>query len=434
MTTKEKVISLINYANETTGESDADLTSCVKSLVDGYGGGGEEGYTELNGIISVCHRGYAQYSNVCENTMFAFERAVENGYKYIETDIRHTSDSVPVLSHDGEIYVNETSNKITISNTSYSELNQYTIKGYTSEIASLQDFILFCKENKIIPFLEIKDGNEEQVEADYELVKSLGYEKSVVWISFNLQHLQYIKAKDSHARLSYVVDVINSTVITDVVSLKTNDNIVCIDADYTRITESLIQQVLASGIKVGVWTINNANELIRCQDFGVTMFTSDILSANKMIDSKITIESSDFMQGGIGIGDDNLLNPSRMDRITYTGYKFIAKVGRKYLLKIYTNSQTSGTLQVGIQTFNSSAFGNAKTGSWSAITADDRYDSLWQNDLAELVYRNNFTINNKPPAWNVITLHYTNNADISPSHIDKIEFYEIGFEDSQNMQ
>lgn len=175
----------------TTGEIKGKLNYTIVH----DGGGDEDSYVDLDGILSICHRGYAGYSNVYENTIEAFEQAAVNGFRFIETDIRHTSDSVAVLTHDPEIYVNEIENTVSISDTTYNELSGYTLRNYTSKIPTLKNFIEFCKENKIVPFLEIKEGTEEQIKADYDLVKLLGYEKSVVWLSFNLQYLQYIKKR-----------------------------------------------------------------------------------------------------------------------------------------------------------------------------------------------------------------------------------------------
>lgn len=50
MTAAEKVQALLDAANGTTGESDADLTTAVGSLIDGYGQGGAATQEELDSI------------------------------------------------------------------------------------------------------------------------------------------------------------------------------------------------------------------------------------------------------------------------------------------------------------------------------------------------------------------------------------------------
>ena len=46
---------------------------------------------------SVNHKGYN--TKAPENTLPAFERSAEMGYRYVETDISFTKDGVPVLLH-----------------------------------------------------------------------------------------------------------------------------------------------------------------------------------------------------------------------------------------------------------------------------------------------------------------------------------------------
>lgn len=51
--------------------------------------------------IALAHRGYAP--DGCENSMRAFERALELGYRYLETDVRATSDGVALAFHDARL-------------------------------------------------------------------------------------------------------------------------------------------------------------------------------------------------------------------------------------------------------------------------------------------------------------------------------------------
>lgn len=58
-------------------------------------------YLDWPGPIPFAHRGGA--SDVPENTMPAFEYAVNLGYRYVETDVHVTSDGVLVAFHDNDL-------------------------------------------------------------------------------------------------------------------------------------------------------------------------------------------------------------------------------------------------------------------------------------------------------------------------------------------
>ena len=150
-------------------------------------------------IINYAHRGASGYYP--ENTMLAFEKAVEMGATGIETDIQMTKDSVLVLIHDEKVD-RTTEGTGFVEDYTYSHLCKLDAGGSFSplykglKVPTLEELMEFSKDKNLILNLEIKNNEiqysniEEKV---LEMIESYGMESKVIVSSFN--HYSLVKLK-----------------------------------------------------------------------------------------------------------------------------------------------------------------------------------------------------------------------------------------------
>lgn len=144
--------------------------------------------------LDIAHRGMSD-PDWPENTIVTYKHAIENGWKYLETDIRMTSDGVWVLLHDATINNvarnpdgTSLSETIAISSITYEQCLQYDfgIKWGSqfagTKIATLDELMCLCKLNGCVPVIGIKssDWTDEQLQTAVDIGEKYG----MMWHSF----------------------------------------------------------------------------------------------------------------------------------------------------------------------------------------------------------------------------------------------------------
>lgn len=224
-------------------------------------------------IKSVGHRGFPTAAP--ENTMPSFKEAVRQGFKYIETDVRFTSDNIPVLIHDSTI--DRTSNGTgNVSDFTYEELLTYDFGSWFSEdfagtrIPTLGEFIAFCRATGSHPYIELKVSDSEHIAIIEDVVASYGMRGKVTYISTSSSALSLVSAIDEKSRLGLVVSSITSNGISAITALKTEQNEVFVDSmSYTDNEVALCRN---ADIPLEVWTITNAFVALKVTNYasGIT--------------------------------------------------------------------------------------------------------------------------------------------------------------------
>lgn len=191
------------------------------------------------------HRGAA--SQARENTIAAFQRAIELGADGIELDVRCTIDRVLVIVHDAEIEGQA------IDQLSWAELQ--TING---EIPTLAQVVRCCGD-RILLDVEIKEsGYETEV---LQALQSLDRDRFVI-TSFRLQVIDRVKQLDPEIKTGFLIDQETIDLFPDVNTLNAKLNAIEIDflaPDWRILNHSWVARLVPQIF--WVWTVNQAIEM-----------------------------------------------------------------------------------------------------------------------------------------------------------------------------
>lgn len=236
-------------------------------------------------IRAVNHRGYNIVAP--ENTLAAFRMSKKMGFEYVETDVRLTSDGVPVIIHNDT--VDAVSNgtgavaEMTLEQLKALDFGSWKSSEYAGEkIPTFEEFILLCKRLGLKPYIEIKAEavpTDDDAKKLTDIVERYGMRNNVTWISYGLPALMRIKERYPYGRIGFIVDVIDETAITNVTSLKADTNDVFLSAHHTTVTAENVSLCVAANVPLEVWTVNEYCTLLTLDPY-VSGYTSDSIVAN----------------------------------------------------------------------------------------------------------------------------------------------------------
>lgn len=209
------------------------------------------------------HRGFS--GKYPENTMLAFEKAVEIGADGIELDVQLTKDGEIVIIHDETIDRTTDGTGEVVSYT-YDELKKFDasfkFKGQMgfNKIPTLREYFEFVKDKNIITNVELKTGVNEYHGIEqkvWDLIQEYNLEEKVIISSFN--HYSVLRMKKIAPNLKY--GLLSETWIIDAGKYTKNLNVECYHPHFANLTKEIVEEIKSHGIEINTWTVNNENEI-----------------------------------------------------------------------------------------------------------------------------------------------------------------------------
>lgn len=225
-----------------------------------------------------------------ENTMAAFELAVENMTDFIELDVQLTSDNVPVIMHDRSLYrttgVNAKVSELTYSQIRELDAGSYFGKEFAGEkVPSLEEVLRFVK-GKAQLNIELKSGDTVYT-ADKvtELIQKYDMQNDCVITSFDYNMLKRVKELTDDIQVGYILSIAYG----DFYSM---DDVDFFSMNASFLSKQIVDAIHNSGKQVYAWTVNNATSIKNLTNKGVdNIITDDPVLARETIYSRDTSET-----------------------------------------------------------------------------------------------------------------------------------------------
>jgi glycerophosphoryl diester phosphodiesterase len=223
----------------------------------------------------IAHRGASGHAP--ENTVAAFERAVQLGAAFIETDLHLTRDAHFVAIHDGTLE-RTTNGRGAVHDSTLAELRQldagkwFDREYMDARIPTLEEVLEFSHRYDVVFYLEIKYNAAFGMH--HALVGALRDARSAARtavISFDPATLSAVNKLDPSLMLGLLVETATANTISTAINVGARQ--IC--PVHTVVTREFVSQAHDAGLHVTTWTVNSAQEMKAMISAGVEGIMTD---------------------------------------------------------------------------------------------------------------------------------------------------------------
>lgn len=211
------------------------------------------------------HRGFS--GAYPENTLLAFQKALDAGCEGIEFDVQLTKDGVPVIIHDESI-LRTSGRPGLVREMTYPELCQVDFcAGFAGQfgfqrIPTLREYLELVQDRDILSNIELKTGIYEYPGIEqvvFDLLREYHMEQRVVISSFNHHSVLRMKALDP----ALLCGFLSETWILEAGQYVAGHGVECYHPRFSMLTDAETADLKAHGVAINTWTVNEEQDIRR---------------------------------------------------------------------------------------------------------------------------------------------------------------------------
>ena len=237
----------------------------------------------------MAHRGAS--TEAPENTMAAFQKAIDDMADYIELDVQLTNNGEVIVMHDSNAY-RTTGVDANIVNMTYKEVKTLDAGSWFSDeyvgenVPSLKE-VLELTQGKIKLNIELKpaDNGTALAKNTVRLIEKYNMVNDCVITSFSESALKAVKTYNQEIKVGYIL----SAAYGDFYDMK---NVDFFSVNAAFLSKRTIDAIHNSGKQVYAWTVNNKDSIKNLTNKGVDgVITDNPVLARETIYSRDTSET-----------------------------------------------------------------------------------------------------------------------------------------------
>lgn len=211
-------------------------------------------------MLIVAHRGFS--GRYPENTLLAFQKAIEAGCDGIELDVHATKDGVPIICHD-ETIDRTTNGSGRLCDFTLAELRQFDAYGgfkgqYPRQVLpTFEEYCALVESLPIFTNIEIKTDNyyyPQLVEQVLAIIRAHHLEHKVLFSSFNPATILRCKQLEPMIPCGFLCD----KPIGNAGAFVRDFGVEYLHPNLDKMTAADYQACAAYGVGINGWTLNNS--------------------------------------------------------------------------------------------------------------------------------------------------------------------------------
>ncbi|MDY4610959.1 MAG: glycerophosphodiester phosphodiesterase [Sphaerochaetaceae bacterium] len=220
----------------------------------------------------LAHRGFS--GKYPENTMLAFQKALEAGADGVELDVHESSDGQLVVIHD-ELLVRTTGREGSVSDFTLKELTGIKASKTMEDrfdacIPSFEEYCDFASKNRMLTNIEIKTNRSwyRAIEKKtVEMVHAFHLEDRVIFSSFNW--LSVVRVNELAPEIPCGLLYEGQQAVRHLAYQAKDLGLRYLHPDFTLLDDEAVAECGATGVGLNVWTVNDRERMSKLMEWKV---------------------------------------------------------------------------------------------------------------------------------------------------------------------